>query len=88
MVRVISSARASVRRASLRKMSARSCTEVCDQPGKARAAACAARSTSSAVPRGATATGSSVAGLVTVSTPLAVEGTHAPSMKMSLCSIM
>ena len=58
----------------------RSSADVCDQAGKAAAAALTARSTSSGVPSGTLPMTSSVVELTTSRVPLPVEGTHAPSM--------
>ena len=81
---VISSARASSRlSASSCSTANRSSTDVRDHPGKASAAARAARSTSSADPAGIVAVGSSVTGLITVIVPSPVEGTHSPLMNFA-----
>jgi hypothetical protein len=57
----------------------RSSSEVADHAGSARAAARAARSTSSTVPSGTVPTTCSVNGFVTGSVPVPVEGIQAPS---------
>ena len=78
---------ASSRRASFVTTSARSSGDDCDQLAKASAAACAARSTSSADPPGTVAIGSSVAGSITVMTSVPDEGSHLPLTKISWRSI-
>jgi hypothetical protein len=61
---------------------ARSSAVVCDQDSKARRAAATALSTSSLVPLGTVAMGSSVVELTTVSSPSPPAATQAPSMKI------
>jgi hypothetical protein len=58
--------------------SARSSTDVRDQPSNAARAAATARSTSSAVPSGIEPMTSSVAALTTSSRPVPLDGTHSP----------
>src|SRR6266702_1988439 len=72
----------------MRKSTAvRSSGEDRDQLSNARAAAWAARSTSSASPRGTVAIGSSVAGFTTVKVPVPADPPHLPSMKIVSRSI-